>query len=242
MAITTVQPTRTHRVVATPRPRVATPPTPTTVRVQPKASARTSRLATVIGVGAVAAGVVVFVAQLRHADLGAVIADVRPGWVLVAALATGLSLLAAAHSLTAFAPVRLHAADNLRAQLAICALRIVAPSAVSTPAVWSRYLSRSGLTTAQSLAVVGTAQTAQLLMTIAGVGALALIGSSGVQAPSPVPVAIVAVVVAVLVVAGSRLGPVRRAQRAAAHALTDVVRHLRENPLAVLSGLGARSR
>lgn len=240
MAISTVQPTRTHRVDVAPRAarrRVQTPPP--TVREQPTKRARTSRLATVVGIGAVAAVVVVFVAQLRNADLGALVAAMQPGWVFVAAVATVLSLLAAAHSLTAFAPVRLRAADNLRAQLAICALRIVAPSAVSTPAVWSRYLSRSGLTTAQSLAVVGTAQTAQLVMTIAAVGALALIGSSGLEAPSPVPLAIAAAVIVVLVLAASRLRPVRRAQRAAAHALTDVVRHLRDNPLAVLSGLGA---
>jgi uncharacterized membrane protein YbhN (UPF0104 family) len=198
-----------------------------------------SPLMNVLGIGALAAAMIVFFIQLRHADLAAMAASVQPGWVLVAALATGLSLLAAAHSLTAFAPVRLRAADNLRAQLAICGLRIVAPSALSTPAIWSRYLSRSGLTTAQSLAVVGTAQTAQLLMTVLGVGALAVIGSTRIHAPSPVPLAIGAVLVAALVLAGCRLPRVRRAQRAAARALTDVARHLRQNPSAVLSGLGA---
>jgi uncharacterized membrane protein YbhN (UPF0104 family) len=242
MAITTVQQTRTHRVDATPQPpasRVGTQSRSMAVAVDRAPRRGGSVLMNVVAIGALTAGVVVFVAQLRNADLGALVADVRPGWVLVAAVATVLSLMAAAHSLTAFAPVRLRAADNLRAQLAICALRIVAPSAVSTPAVWSRYLSRSGLTTAQSLAVVGTAQTAQLVMTIAGVGVLALLGSSGIAAPSPVPLAIGAAVLAVLVIAGSRLDPVRRARRAAAHAMTDVARHLRENPLAVLSGLGA---
>ncbi len=192
MAITTVQPTGTRLVEPTTRPsasRVGTPPRSMPVAADRAPRRRRAGLMNVVAIGALTAGVVVFVAQLRHADLGAVFADVRPGWVVVAAVATALSLLAAAHSLTAFAPVRLRAADNLRAQLAICALRIVAPSAVSTPAVWSRYLSRSGLTTAQSLAVVGTAQTAQLLMTIAGVGALAMIGSSGIEAPSPVPLA-----------------------------------------------------
>ncbi|MDQ2750822.1 MAG: lysylphosphatidylglycerol synthase domain-containing protein [Actinomycetota bacterium] len=193
----------------------------------------------VVAAGALVAGLVVFGAQLRHADLGGLLADVRPGWVLVAAIATGLSLLAAAHSLTAFAPIRLRAADNLRAQLAICGLRIVAPSALSTPAIWSRYLSLSGLTTAQSLAVVGTAQTAQLLMTMAGVGALALLGSSGIHVPSTLPLAIAAAAIAVLAVAAGRVARVRRAQRAAAHAMTDIVRHLREHPLAVVSGLGA---
>jgi uncharacterized membrane protein YbhN (UPF0104 family) len=242
MAITTVEPTRTRRVDATPRPpatRVGSQARSTAVAVDRAPRTGGSALMKVFALGAVAAAFVVFVAQLRNADLGGLVAAVRPGWVLVAVVATVLSLSAAAHSLTAFAPVRLRVADNLRAQLAICALRIVAPSAVSTPAIWSRYLSRSGLTTAQSLAVVGTAQTAQLVMTIAGVSVLALIGSSGIEAPSPMPLAIGAAVIAVLVIVGSRLDRVRRAQRAAAHAMTDVARHLRENPLAVLSGLVA---
>ncbi|MEP7021999.1 MAG: lysylphosphatidylglycerol synthase domain-containing protein [Pseudonocardiales bacterium] len=194
------------------------------------------RLATVAALGAVAVAVAVFVVQLRNADLGALVAHIQPGWILVAAAATGISLLAAAHSLTAFAPVRLRPVDNLRAQLAICGLRIVAPSAVSTPAIWTRYLNRCGLSTAQSLAVVGTAQTAQLLTTIAAVSALALLGSSGIEVPSPVPVAIGVVVVIVIVGVGRGVPPVRRAQRAAAHALAVVMAHLRESPLAVLTG------
>ncbi|MDT4958198.1 MAG: hypothetical protein QOD31_1997, partial [Pseudonocardiales bacterium] len=67
MAITTVQPTRTRRVdvaLRPARPRVGPPPSPA-APVQPKASGGRSRLATVVGLGAVAVAVVVFVAQLR---------------------------------------------------------------------------------------------------------------------------------------------------------------------------------
>lgn len=242
MAISTLQPTRTRRLDAAQPPAetlIATPVRPSTNPTKSAARAGSSRLATVSAVGAICAAVVVFVVQLRHADLGALVANIRPGWVLVAALATGMSLLAAAHSLTAFAPVRLRAADNLRAQLAICALRIVAPSAVSTPAIWTRYLSRSGLSTAQSLAVVGTAQAAQLLMTITGVGALALIGSGGMAPPSPLPLAVGAALLVVIVIVARRMGRVRHAQRTAAEALAEVARHLRDNPFAVLCGLVA---
>lgn len=239
IAVPSARAPRLDTLLRSPAPGVGAKPRPAVSGVDAAPRAGGSPLTYVVGIGAIAAAVAVFFVQLRHANLAAVVTSVRPGWVLVAALATALSLLAAAHSLTAFAPVRLRAADNLRAQLAVSGLRIVAPSALSTPTIWSRYLSRSGLTTAQSLAVVGTAQTAQLVTTIVGLSMLALIGSSGIAVPSPVPLAIGVVAVAMLVVSGSRLARVRRAQRAAVHALSDVARHLRENPLAVLSGLGA---
>jgi uncharacterized membrane protein YbhN (UPF0104 family) len=53
----------------------------------------------------------------------------------------------------------------LLVQLATSGLRIIAPSAVSTPAVATRYLVRSGVTMPDALATIGAAQTAQLLVT-----------------------------------------------------------------------------
>ncbi|MGH8862763.1 MAG: hypothetical protein ACRDVG_16280 [Jatrophihabitantaceae bacterium] len=72
--------------------------------------------------------------QLRGVDLAARFAHVQLGWVAAAVAALLVALCAAAHNTSAFAALHLRALDSLRAQLAIGGLRIVAPSAVSTPA------------------------------------------------------------------------------------------------------------
>ena len=133
--------------------------------------------------GLAAAATVVVVVQLRDIDLGAVFADVQVSWLVAAILAAAASILAAVHNLSAFAPLRLRLRDSVRAQLAVCGIRVVTPSVVSTPAICARYLNRSGLGAAESLAVVGTAQVAQLVMTAVVMGALALAGLGGLPAP-----------------------------------------------------------
>lgn len=132
-----------------------------------------------------ALAVVAFV-SLRGMPIGSVLADARPGWVAAAVMATMLSLAAAAHNLSAFTPLRIRARDVLRAQLAVCGLRIVAPPALSTPAISARFLIRAGLGAAEALAVVATAQLAQLVMTILVVGAIAG-GSGGLPVPGGGP-------------------------------------------------------
>jgi uncharacterized membrane protein YbhN (UPF0104 family) len=177
------------------------------------------------------------------ADLSTVAAHARPVWVLLACAATAVSLLAAMRNLTAFTPLRLRAVDTFRAQLAVCGLRVIAPSAVSTPAICARYLNRSGLGTAEALAVVGTAQAAQLVMTILVVGVLAACGVDNVAAPDPAQAGLWAAVaagfLALLVVVGRHIPVVRRAGRAAVGGLRDVATHARRRPLTVLGGLGA---
>lgn len=78
---------------------------------------------------------------------------------------------AAAHNISAFAPVRLGGIVTVRAQLAIGGLRVIAPSAVSTPAIGTpaigtRFLVRKGLPTSTAVTVLAVAQSAQLVLTI----------------------------------------------------------------------------
>jgi uncharacterized membrane protein YbhN (UPF0104 family) len=180
----------------------------------------------------------------RHGfAVSSVVLHANVGWVLGACAATGLSLLAAMWNLTAFSPLRLPAVETFRAQLAVCGLRVIAPSAVSTPAICARYLSRSGLGAAEALAVVGTAQSAQLIMTVVVVGSLAGCGVDNVPAPDPMDLAIggggAVVLVAAVVVLGRRVGVIRRGASAVWSGLRDVLTHARRRPLTIAGGLGA---
>ncbi len=185
----------------------------------------------------------VLLVELRDVSFGQLFGDVRVGWLLLAVAAFVVSLGAAAHNLSAFAPVRLRAVDNMRAQLAVGALRIVAPSAVSTPAIGARYLTLSGLALAESLTVVATSQAAQLIMTVVVVAAIAGAGSSAFPLPDARTTALIAAGTAVLlttaIVVGRRSAAVHRALGASADAGRTVAAHLRERPMRVLTGLGA---
>src|SRR4051794_7735105 len=72
----------------------------------------------------------VLAVQLRGVSFGDLFAHVHVGWLCLAFAAFAVSLGAAAHNISAFAPLRLRALDTVRAQLAVGALRIVAPAAV----------------------------------------------------------------------------------------------------------------
>jgi glycosyltransferase 2 family protein len=196
---------------------------------------------TLAGIAAAAVGAMLL--QLRAVDLGTLATDMRVPWLLAAIAAAALSLVAAMHNLSAFAPIRLRFRDSIRAQLAICGIRVVTPSALSTPAICSRFLNRSGLEPAESLAVVGAAQVAQLVMTVVVVGALALVGSEGLSAPDPRSLSIVAgglsLVVAVASLAARRVERLRSPLATARRALAQVIGHVHRRPVMAVSGLAA---
>lgn len=179
--------------------------------------------------------------QLRHADLARLL--VSPGWIAIAALAMVVSLVAAVYNLSAFSARLLSVRDTLRAQLAVSALRVVAPSAVSTPVICSRYLVRCGMTRAESLAVVGTAQGAQLMMTAVVVAALGLLKTHTLSLPDlghlAWYVAAAGAAAVILALVSWRVQAARRMVTAACRALGTVVTHLRRRPLRGLVGLAA---
>lgn len=196
--------------------------------------------------GLLAAACLALVAmQVRDVDFGPVFAQLNVGWLLLATVAFAVSLGLAAHNISAFAPVRLRAADTVRAQLAVGALRMIAPSAVSTPAVGARFLTSSGVGTAESLTVVATAQAAQLLMTVVVVAAIAATGAEAAQLPLPhagplgLGAAGVAALVVTAVLIGRRWAPLARLVAGAAEAGRSIATHLRQHPGRVVTGLAA---
>ena len=153
-----------------------------------------------------------------------------------------MSLGAAAHNISAFAPLHLRARDTMRAQLAVGGLRMVAPSAVSTPAIGTRFLARQGLPMPTAVTVLAVAQTAQLLMTIVVVGAIALAASTHLPGTGGDALAIGCAIIGVLAVV-ALLGRVLPAGRQLTRKMIISVRavgtHLRDRPSRVVSGLGA---
>lgn len=191
----------------------------------------------------VAAACVALVAyQMRDVDPATMFSGLDAPWLAAAVIALLISLGAAAHNISAFAPLRLRAVDTLRAQVAIGGLRVLAPSAVSTPAIGTRLLTRRGLSTSAALTVVAVAQTAQLVMTVVVVGAIALLASGGVAMPSGTGAVVAGCGLAGIVLVAVTLRRVRVVRRLADQALAAVRRiaaHLRANPLRVLTGLAA---
>ncbi len=209
-----------------------------------QASRRTAHVLRILGVLFPVATVLVLVLELRHADLGATLAAADLSTVAVAQALIGLSIVAAAYNLIGFSPLRLRVIPTVLAQLAVGGLRLVTPSALSTPAVATRYLVRSGAPLPDALATVGASQAAQLLATAAIVTGLGAVGQGGAPAPpSGTGLLIGAAVLAVLMaVAGAvaRFSPrVRRMLGDALHSLAGLVTHARRHPSGVVVGFGA---
>jgi glycosyltransferase 2 family protein len=180
--------------------------------------------------------------QLRSVDVAALFTGIDLSWTAGAIGALLLALGAAAHNISAFAPLRLRARDTMRAQLAIGGLRVVAPSAVSTPAIGSRFLARQGLPMPTAMTVLAVAQAAQLIMTILVVAAIAVVASADLPGPGTAELVVGGAVLVALLLLGlvaRRLPVGRRILTQAATSARAIGGHLRENPLHVVTGLGA---
>jgi uncharacterized membrane protein YbhN (UPF0104 family) len=193
---------------------------------------------------AAVATAVVLALELRNADLGATLARTDLTWVAAAVGIFGLSIVAAAYNLIGFSALRLRLAPTLLAQLAVGGLRVITPSAVSTPAIATRYLVRSGASTPDALTTVGAAQTAQLLATMAVVTGLAgLAGSDQIPLPGTTGLLIGAGVLIVLAVGASlvarRSHRVRQGLQAARESLIALAAHARRRPGSVAVGIAA---
>jgi glycosyltransferase 2 family protein len=203
---------------------------------------RRGRLIVAAGAVAAVATAGLLVLEVRNADLGAAFARTDPKWVTVAVGIFGLSIVSAAYNLTGFSALRLRLADTLLAQLAVGGLRMITPSALSTPAIATRYLVRSGASTPDALATVGASQTAQLLATMFVVAAFAGIsGEQDVSTPGTTGLLVGAGVIAALVVAATvaarRSARIRRGVAAARTSLVGLAQHARRRPGRVASGL-----
>jgi uncharacterized membrane protein YbhN (UPF0104 family) len=211
------------------------------VAVAPTRARRRVRLVPVLSGGAAVVAVALLAMQLGDADLGATLAAVHPAGVALGLGWIALSLLAAVFNLTGFSPLRLRLAPTLLAQLAVGGLRLVAPSAVSTPAVLMRYLVRSGAAVPDAATTVGVAQSAQLVATAGVVAGLGIVSGEGVSLPSARGALLVAAVVAGLAAAvwaaAGRSARVRACVRAVWRSQVALAAHARRHPGRVVVGV-----
>ena len=220
----------------------ATAPSPANVQAAPRR--RWAWLLPVIGGLVAVTTAAVLAIELRQADFAAALARTDLTWVIIAIGIFGLSILAAAYNLMGFSALRLRLAPTLLAQLAVGGLRVVTPSALSTPAIATRYLMQSGASTPDALATVGAAQTAQLLATMFVVAGLAALSGSGqLSMPNATGLliaagALIAVAIAASLVA-RRSQRVRHGLRAARASLIGLAVHARRRPGRVVVGIAA---
>ena len=204
--------------------------------VRPVRRARPAQLASALGVATVVAAAAFLAVELRHSDLGGTLREVRLGQVAIAVGWIGLSLLAASYNLLGFTPLKLRLFPTVLAQLAVSGIRVVAPSAVSTPAIATRYLVRSGASTPDALATVGVAQSAQMLVTTVLVGLLGLASGAGTLGTAVTPTRILlGCVVAITAIGSVRVaaqfsGRVRRVLDQSRRSLSALAAHARRRP------------
>jgi uncharacterized membrane protein YbhN (UPF0104 family) len=155
----------------------------------------------------------------------------------------GLSLVAAAYNLLGFSPLRLRIVPTVGAQLAVSGLRVIAPSAVSTPAIAARYLKCAGASPSDAVATVAVAQSVQLLVTTGLVAALGVWSGAatfaGVAAARTLLIGAGAVVVIVGIgwLAARWSSRVRAGLVAARVSAVSLARHARNRPGMVATGL-----
>jgi len=143
------------------------------------------------------------VAALSRADLV---------WVLLAVVASVLSYVGAAMSLSGFVPEQLPFRRTFLAQVAGSFVKLVAPAAVGGVALNARFLQRAGVRPGQAVASVGASQLVGLGMHIVlllGFGFIAGTGSSS-DIPSSRTVIAGLLVAAVLVLVAAAIPPLRR--------------------------------
>ena len=214
---------------------VAAPRRPAGPAAAPSARTRRAGAWLLAAVAAVAGALLV--AQVADADLGRTLATVSPGQLALALGWFALSLLAAVYNLTGFSVRRLRLGTTLLAQLAVGGLRLVAPAALSTPAVLGRYLVRSGASVSDAATTVGAAQTAQLLATVAVVAALGLESGHAPGLPGPAVLAALAAAVVTAVLAARASTRVRGWTRTAGGSVAELGRHARRHPGRVTVGV-----
>lgn len=201
-----------------------------------------ARLVTSAGIVLAAAAIFVVCVEGSRVDLADAFAAVR---LPVAGLGLGaiaVSIVLAAGAVAGFSPARLPIVPTIAAQLASNALRLIAPAAVGTAAVTTRYLVCAGVDLPTAVATVAAAQAAQVIVTVTILAAAGAHSSVLAQQVDGASYWIAGGVVAVLIL-GVAIAAVRseRARRPLARARTGVVavlRHARRRPCVVVAAIG----
>lgn len=102
--------------------------------------------------------VTLLLSQLASINLVSIVTDADPVWVVICALASTLTYVAASVVITSLAPVTLTWARTFLTQLAATFVSLVAPAAVGNIGTNSRYLQQAGAPPAVAVASVGASQ------------------------------------------------------------------------------------
>jgi uncharacterized membrane protein YbhN (UPF0104 family) len=150
---------------------------------------------------------------MSNVDVGQLIVQADWRWAALAAVASGMSFVAAAMMVIGFVPERIPLGRTVLVQLAASFVKLVAPAAVTGVAINTRYLQRTGIRPGPAVASVGASQLIGLGVHIQLLDILGyLTGSGGMGAefaPSRTVVfGLLAVATAAVVAAA--IGPVRR--------------------------------
>jgi uncharacterized protein (TIRG00374 family) len=151
------------------------------------------------------------ITTLGKSKPGDIIAHANWSWVLVAALCSALSYVAATMQLTGFVPEKVPFGRALLAQVAGSFVKLVAPAAVGGVALNTRFLQKTGMRSGQAAASVGASQLAGggvHLMLLFAFGFVAGTSNTKDIAPSRTVIAGV-LVVAVLIMVGAAIPKVR---------------------------------
>ena len=226
---------------ASPRGLVV-PVAPATLRRPPR-SIRPRHPGAWVGGALLLAALTMLALQLRDATLGAAFAAVDPTALATALGWYGLSLVAAAYTVTGFSPLPLRLSTTLLAQLAVGGLRLLVPSAAGMPAVIVRYLTRSGASVGDAAATVAAGQAAQLVATAVVVAALGAGSGTAIARPDGTTTLVALGVLAGLAlvgwVAARCSGRVRAGIAATWRGQVALARHARRHPARVAAGVVA---
>jgi uncharacterized protein (TIRG00374 family) len=168
------------------------------------------RTLVMIVVGTIAA--YVLLSQLAQVDLGELVTSASLEWLAVAAVATLITYVGAAWSLSGFVPERIPLHRTMLAQVAGDFATLVSPPTLGSVAINLRFLTKAGLHPALAGASVGVSQVAALVVHL-----LLLLGfgiAAGTQADftfDPPPWAVIVVIAVVtLFFAAFAVAPLRR--------------------------------
>ncbi|MEZ5115102.1 MAG: flippase-like domain-containing protein [Candidatus Nanopelagicales bacterium] len=200
------------------------------------------RTVVMVVLGSVAA--YLLLSQLGQVDLVGLVRNASWEWMVVALLASLVTYVGAAWSLSGFVPERLSLWKTMLAQVAGDFATLVSPPTLGAIAINLRFLQKSGLHPALAAASVGVSQVFAFvthILLLLGVGVAA--GTQADFSFDPPPAAVIAVVAVLVILAAMFLIPaVRRAfTKRVAPLLKEVVPRLvtvAQRPLKLVEGVG----
>ncbi|GAA2730040.1 lysylphosphatidylglycerol synthase transmembrane domain-containing protein [Actinocorallia aurantiaca] len=168
---------------------------------------------TIISIVAGAVGAYFLLSQLSNVDVGQLIVQADWRWAALAAVAAGMSFVAAAMMVIGFVPERIPLGRTVLVQLAASFVKLVAPAAVTGVAINTRYLQRTGIRPGPAVASVGASQLIGLgvhILLLVILGFLTGSGGMGAEFAPSRTVVFGLLAVATAAVVAAAIGPVRR--------------------------------